>query len=358
MENIHVIVRIRPLNPKEIQSKEENIWQISPNTHTMDFKSKDSLSKINSFARSTFSFDEHYSPSSYNKSIYDKSIRPLILTALEGINTTVFMYGQTGSGKTYTILGEKGFLREEASEVIGSMNTKPASSSNSNHKSSLNASSQNTQNSAFNTGANNTNFPKPPRPHSNPMGEIGVLLLSIGELFEKIRKDEEKTYMVKCSYVEIYNDNIYDLLKPLSLKNEIITINEDQNKEFFLKGVTEQCISSCEEIIEMLKLGEINRHYAETNMNHVSSRSHTIFRIAITAFTNSCIRELRHETLNRKINLDDNLNVIEANKDLLKQETLVTESFVNFVDLAGSEKITNGTGVAEDEAIINEGYHL
>ena len=223
------------------------------------------------------------------------------------------MYGQTGSGKTYTILGEKEFLKEDSQIIL---------------KHCLKDESQ-----------------------RGGRKELGILLLSIGEMFERIKKDEEKTYMVKCSYIEIYNDTVYDLLKPLhSIKTENITINEDQNKEFFLKGVTEQCINNCDEILEMLKQGEINRHYAETNMNPVSSRSHTVFRIAITTFTNNCIRALRKETLNKKFNLDDNLNMI--NQDLLDQETLVTESYVNFVDLAGSEKLNvgnNSNTAIEDE---------
>ena len=309
MENIHVILRIRPLNSKELLTKEDLIWSINPHTNTMDCKIKDLPPKIPSFARSTFSFDCHYPPDSLNQEIYQKSVKPLILTSLEGINTTIFMYGQTGSGKTYTILGEKEFLKEDTQRILSTVNKK----------------------------------------------ELGILLLSIGEMFERIKKDEEKTYMVKCSYIEIYNDTIFDLLKPLNgHKSESITINEDQNKEFFLKGVTEQCINNCEEILEMLKQGEINRHYAETNMNHVSSRSHTVFRIAITTFTNNCIRTLRKETLNKKFNLDDNLNII--NQDLLDQETLVTESYVNFVDLAGSEKLNiMNMGVQSQEDEENRG---
>ena len=313
MENIHVILRVRPPNPKELHNKEEVIWAINPHSNTMECKCKDLPSKIPSFARSTFAFDSHFSPEALTQEIYQKSVKPLILTSLEGINTTIFMYGQTGSGKTYTILGEKEFLKEDSQIIL---------------KHCLKDESQ-----------------------RGGRKELGILLLSIGEMFERIKKDEEKTYMVKCSYIEIYNDTVYDLLKPLhSIKTENITINEDQNKEFFLKGVTEQCINNCDEILEMLKQGEINRHYAETNMNHVSSRSHTVFRIAITTFTNNCIRALRKETLNKKFNLDDNLNMI--NQDLLDQETLVTESYVNFVDLAGSEKLNvgnNSNTAIEDE---------
>lgn len=307
MENIQVTLRIRPLHPKELQIGESCIWTLDPSNSKIEIKPQNIPQKAPAFARSVFSFDEHYISESSNKEIYQKSIKPLILTSLDGINTTIFMYGQTGSGKTYTILGDKQFLTENIGEMFIDRNKK----------------------------------------------ELGILLLSINELFERIRKDEEKTYMIKCSYIEIYNDNVFDLLKPMqqnAFASNNITINEDTNKEFFLKGVTEHCINSCEEILEMLKQGEINRHYAETAMNHVSSRSHTIFRIAVTTFTNSCIRQMRKEAINKKFNLDDNLNIISQDKNnnlVNDQETLVTESYINFVDLAGSEKIS--TNFEEDE---------
>lgn len=308
MENIHVTLRVRPLNPKEQSLNEISVWSTDSSNNSIEIKNPtNGVQKLPNFARTSFIFDQHYLPDSSNKEIFLKSIKPLILTSLEGINTTVFMYGQTGSGKTYTILGDKQFLKENTNEMFTEIKNK----------------------------------------------ELGILLLSIGELFERIRKDEEKTYMIKCSYIEIYNDTVYDLLKPIQqnpLVAQNITINEDSHKDFFLKGVTESCINNCDEILEMLKQGEFNRHYAETAMNHVSSRSHTIFRIAITTFTNNAIRQMRKETVGKKFNLDANLNIISTsgnNAAIFEPETLVTESYINFVDLAGSEKIAN-SNIEED----------
>ncbi len=61
--------------------------------------------------------------------------------------------------------------------------------------------------------------------------------------------------------------------------NETLTIGEDLNKEFYVKGATDEIVTCVDDALFILKRGETNRHYAATMMNHSSSRSHTIFRI-------------------------------------------------------------------------------
>ena len=87
-------------------------------------------------------------------------------------------------------------------------------------------------------------------------------------------------------------------------------------KEFLVKGVNEMLVSSKKEIIEILRKGEINRHYALTNLNHTSSRSHTIFTIKVKSIANNACS--------------------------------LTESQLNFVDLAGSEKLSNYQSMEEE----------
>lgn len=126
---------------------------------------------------------------------------------------------------------------------------------------------------------------------------------------------------MRCSYIEIYNENTYDLLSDYN--NEILTIVEDVNKkEFIVKGVSEILVSSKKEITEILKRGEINRHYALTNLNHSSSRSHTIFSLKVKCITNNACS--------------------------------LTESHLNFVDLAGSEKLSHYQ--LSEEEIIERDY--
>ena len=122
-----------------------------------------------------------------------------------------------------------------------------------------------------------------------------MLVLALKDIFKAINDDFDKTYFLRCSYVEIYNDIVYDLLKPPERLNETHTVNEDYKKEFYIKGVTEEYVSNIDQILEKIYKGEKNRHYARTYMNHVSSRSHTIFRLSVTSITNKLIRTYRKE---------------------------------------------------------------
>ena len=135
--------------------------------------------------------------------------------------------------------------------------------------------------------------------------------------------------MVKCSYIEIYNDNIYDLFSNDFEHPDAITISEDMNHDFYLKGVMEEPISTYEEAVNALRKGENNRHNAATNMNHLSSRSHTIFKLSVKTYSNCQLRQ-------------DHMNNYEIISNVAKNiSTVITEACINFVDLAGSEKISN-----------------
>ncbi|EAS00562.2 kinesin motor catalytic domain protein (macronuclear) [Tetrahymena thermophila SB210] len=142
--------------------------------------------------------------------------------------------------------------------------------------------------------------------------QYGILILSLIDIFKEIQNSPNNQFLLRCSYVEIYTDFVYDLLKPFDKLTETLQIGEDYNKEFFIKGAVEEIVSSIDEILQLLKYGEYNRHYTSTAMNHVSSRSHTIFRLYVRAMP----------------------------KDLTNGNQGITESILNFVDLAGSEKIS------------------
>lgn len=114
---------------------------------------------------------------------------------------------------------------------------------------------------------------------NRPENNDGILILAVKDIFSEIERQSDRKYFIRCSYIEIYMDQVYDLLKPQEELSEILSINEDVNKEFYVKGATEEIVSSIEEIIGKIRKGEVNRHYASTIMNHCSSRSHTIFRL-------------------------------------------------------------------------------
>jgi len=117
----------------------------------------------------------------------------------------------------------------------------------------------------------------------------GVLIYAMQDLFNRIDEYEEeqknaeikKQFQIKLSYIEIYNENIYDLLaedKHL-ISTKQLGLNEGKDKQFVIKGAREIDVTRIQEVLELIKIGESNRHYAETQLNHQSSRSHTLFRL-------------------------------------------------------------------------------
>jgi hypothetical protein len=89
---------------------------------------------------------------------------------------------------------------------------------------------------------------------------------------------EDRRVFFKCSYIEIYNDNVHDLLQKSKEKlGEPLKIVEDAQKgEFVIHNLTEEAVTNLNEVLDILKQGELNRHFAATAMNHNSSRSHTM----------------------------------------------------------------------------------
>lgn len=266
-------------------------------------------------------------------------LKKVINSCLNGINGTVFMYGQTGSGKTFTMMGydqKDGLYNKTAVNKTNNMKNKKSWSN-------LSAKNNYQFQQDFDTKSQNSHMPRPQDDYNDNLtleNKTGALISAFKEIFDQIEKNQDKTHFVKCSYIEIYNDNVYDLLQKTENLGETLQVCEDANKEsFFIRGVREESVDSFEEIIEKLKRGEINRHYARTLMNHSSSRSHAIFRIYVQAVASPWLRGER----------------------ATEGAALVTESWLNFVDLAGSERVSShdklDEGIKSKERI-KEGQHI
>jgi centromeric protein E len=135
----------------------------------------------------------------------------------------------------------------------------------------------------------------------------GVIPLTVREIFQQIENIEDRVFLVRIGYIEIYNEKVFDLLD--EKKKECNKIHETPQGDVNVNQ-REVVINSEEQILEHYEIGNKSRRTGETNMNDRSSRSHTIFRITIES---------------REVGKID-------------QEAAVQVSNLNLVDLAGSER--------------------
>lgn len=152
----------------------------------------------------------------------------------------------------------------------------------------------------------------------------------------------------------------------------LLVCEDSKKKDFYVKGLKQIVVDTLEECLDILKMGEYNRHYAATSMNHQSSRSHTIFRLNIQNIEHY-YKEGSFEANYSSSNLNSYTDIMQ---DLYNKSSAVTSemtSVLNFIDLAGSEKVSNhhnskfeNKGIMMSDALItskiqdrvNEGKHI
>uniref|UniRef100_A0A8C3N0U6 Centromere-associated protein E n=1 Tax=Geospiza parvula TaxID=87175 RepID=A0A8C3N0U6_GEOPR len=198
----------------------------------------------------TFTYDRVFHSSDNTQQLYDGVAVPIIQSAVRGYNGTIFAYGQTASGKTYTMMGNE--------------------------------------------------------------DSVGIIPKAIQHVFKIICEIPDREFLLRVSYMEIYNETITDLLCD-NRKKKPLGIREDVNRNTYVEDLIEEVVVAPEQVMEWIRKGERNRHYGETKMNEHSSRSHTIFRMII---------ESRERSDPANANCDGAVMV----------------SHLNLVDLAGSER--------------------
>ncbi|XP_040970781.1 kinesin-like protein KIN-7N isoform X2 [Gossypium hirsutum] len=122
----------------------------------------------------------------------------------------------------------------------------------------------------------------------------------------------DREFLIRVSYMEIYNEEINDLF---AVENQKLPIHESLERGIFVAGLREEIVNNAEQVIKLLESGEVNRHFGETNMNARSSRSHTIFRMVIES------------------------KGIDTGSGDYSSSDAIRVSILNLVDLAGSERI-------------------
>ncbi|KAG2547897.1 hypothetical protein PVAP13_9KG131100 [Panicum virgatum] len=162
-----------------------------------------------------YAYDRVFGPSTTTEAVYDVAARPVVIGAMEGINGTVFAYGVTSSGKTHTMHGDQ-------------------------------------------------NCP-------------GIIPLAIKDVFSMIQESPGREFLLRVSYLEIYNEVINDLLDPTG---QNLRVREDAQGTY-VEGIKEEVVLSPGHALSFIAAGEEHRHVGSNNFNLFSSRSHTIFTLMI-----------------------------------------------------------------------------
>ncbi|KAJ6685385.1 KINESIN-LIKE PROTEIN KIN-7C MITOCHONDRIAL [Salix purpurea] len=203
-----------------------------------------------------YGFDKVFGPATTTRHVYDIAAQHVVSGAMKGINGTVFAYGVTSSGKTHTMHGEQ----------------------------------------------------KSP----------GIIPLAVKDVFGIIQETPGREFLLRVSYLEIYNEVINDLLNPTG---QNLRIREDVQGTY-VEGTKEEVVLSPAHALSLIASGEEHRHVGSNNFNLLSSRSHTIFTLTIES----------------------------SPRGEYQGEEDVTLSQLNLIDLAGSESSkTETTGLRRKE---------
>ncbi|KAI9785564.1 MAG: kinesin motor protein cin8 [Peltula sp. TS41687] len=221
--NIHVVVRCRGRSEREIRENSGVVLS----TDGIKGKTVELTMGPNAMGNKTYHFDRVFSPAADQSMICDEVITPILDEMLQGYNCTIFAYGQTGTGKTYTMSGDMSDIS------LGLI--------------------------------------------SDTAGIVPRLLHS---LFTRIQEADDES-AVKCSFIELYNEELRDLLSADDRTK--LKIYEDSQKSLsggtYVQGMEEMYIKDATEGIRLLRTGSHKRQVAATKCNDLSSRSHTVFTV-------------------------------------------------------------------------------
>ncbi|KAF5286072.1 hypothetical protein FQR65_LT12958 [Abscondita terminalis] len=269
-DNINVVVRVRPLNPKEVKVRDISVVQFPGNGQVL----VDHVPNGGSAQKSKlFSYNVVFEPAATQEDVLQFSgIKRLIEMAVEGFRCTAFCYGQTGSGKTHTLTGPPKLFDKKTPSYSDSH---------------------------------------------------GLVFRSFLYLFKVLEEKADVNFILKASFLEIYNEKVIDLLNPGSARKPLAVRWSKKARGFFVENLFTVDCEEIDDLSAVLEEGMRNRSVGSHNMNDYSSRSHTILTVHITSEQPA----------------ENGVFISRSGK-------------INFVDLAGSEmtKKTQSEGKTLEEA--------
>ena len=213
---VQVVVRCRPLLRRELEAggAPSCLCVTSPSSLVISDGDRD----FPSTRSHTFTFDRIFGERASQQQVYDHAAKPVVEQVLGGFNATICAYGQTGSGKTHTMEGAP--------------------------------------------------------------GDEGIIARAIREVFEHIaqRQGHAHKFLVRASYLQIYNEVVSDLLKE---DRTHLAIREDERKGVYVEGLSEWIVRSPDEILSLMAAGARARATGATLLNEQSSRSHAVFTLVV-----------------------------------------------------------------------------
>uniref|UniRef100_F7AYN4 Kinesin-like protein n=1 Tax=Ciona intestinalis TaxID=7719 RepID=F7AYN4_CIOIN len=260
------------------------------------------------------------------KLLFDSVAQSMVDDLIRGKNGLLFTYGVTSSGKTYTMTGsleEPGFLPRCLDMLFNS--TKPVQASKYVFvPDGMNGFCVQSEAEALLEKQEREILPQLTPKNASRMRHRNVDLRYDLEHCQSENVNPECRYSVFVSYVEIYNDYVYDLLGEVQLDPfqrpkppQSKRLREDKKKNMFVYGVSQIEVTSTEEAFAVFQQGQERRRIAHTQLNAESSRSHSILNIRLV-----------------QAPLDP------LGEDLLQEKSLICASQLSLVDLAGSERMT------------------
>ena len=220
LSKIMVAVRLRPMWKKEKEKGEISIVKILDRNVVIlmdpaDVMAEEKVLGKHRTKEKQYAFDFAFEENAPQLELFKHTTKFLCEGVLNGFNSTVFAYGQTGAGKTYTMLGDE----------------------------------------------------------QNP----GIMFNTMKEVFKHMKRHQiDREYTIRVSFLEIYNENIKDLIM---ISNDVLDLREDPIKGVQVAGLSEIEVHTPDEIFELLVYGNKNRTQEATGANETSSRSHAVLQI-------------------------------------------------------------------------------
>uniref|UniRef100_A0A3P8VDI2 Kinesin-like protein n=1 Tax=Cynoglossus semilaevis TaxID=244447 RepID=A0A3P8VDI2_CYNSE len=324
---VGVYCRVRPLGPEDEECCIEVISDTTIQLHTPEgFKTN----RNGEYKETQYSFKKVFGVSVSQMELFEDVAKPLVDDLIHGKNGLLFTYGVTGSGKTFTMTGspgQGGLLPQSLSMVFNSISSYQAKKYVFKTDDKNGMEIQNEVDALLERQRRENNTPAPKTTSSRQKVDPEIAdMVRAEDAYKAEDVDEDSSYSIFVSYIEIYNNYIYDLLeenqedtiRPKPPQSKIL--REDQNHNMYVAGCMEVEVKSAEEAFQVFWRGQKKRKVANTRLNRESSRSHSVFIVKLAQAP------------------------LDADGDnILQDKSQVIVSQLCLVDLAGSER-TGRTG--------------